>query len=285
MGWFFKSKAHFGALLSFLAQALHCVGVTSGNSDSGDTMDKALFIAMTGAKHNMMAQTARSNNLANANTTGFRADFEQARAMPVFGPHHPSRVYALTERPATDTQVGNYDHTGRSLDVAIKGEGWLAVQGPDGEEAYTRRGDLNIDGNGVLRTGNGLPVIGNGGPVVLPPGQHIHINSDGGIAVSTNAGGGDAQTVDQIKLVSAENMGVTMEKGADGLMSPRDFDDVLPADGLVQVESGTLETSNVNAVNELTNILALSRQYEMNVKMMKSVDENSAQVNSILRMS
>lgn len=251
-------------------------------------MDKALFIAMTGAKHNMMAQTARSNNLANVNTTGFRADFEQARAMPVFGQHHPSRVYALTERPATDVQVGSYDHTGRPLDIAIKGEGWLAVQGPDGEEAYTRRGDLNIDANGVLRTGNGLPVIGNGGPVVLPPGQHVHINSDGGIAVGNNQGGMDVEIVDQLKLVSSEALDVTMEKGTDGLMRPRDFDDedgILPFNEFVQVESGALETSNVNAVNELTNILALSRQYEMNVKMMSTVDENSAQVNSILRMS
>lgn len=246
-------------------------------------MDKALFIAMTGAKHNMMAQTARSNNLANVNTTGFRADFEQARAMPVFGQHHPSRVYALTERPATDIQPGNYDYTGNPLDIAVQGNGWIAVQAPNGEEAYTRRGDLNIDANGVLRTGNGLPVIGNGGPVVLPPGVHFHVNADGGISAAN--GGADAELVDQIKLVNPAGLGVTMEKGSDGLMRPRDFDDVLPADLLVRVESGALETSNVNAVSELTNILALSRQYEMNVKMMKSVDENGATASSLLRMS
>ncbi|MBE0508175.1 MAG: flagellar basal body rod protein FlgF [Marinospirillum sp.] len=246
-------------------------------------MDKALFIAMTGAKHNMMAQTARSNNLANVNTTGFRADFEQARAMPVFGQHHPSRVYALTERPATDIQSGSYDYTGNPLDVAVQGDGWIAVQAPNGEEAYTRRGDLNIDANGVLRTGNGLPVIGNGGPVVLPPGVHFHVNGDGGISAAN--GGADAELVDQIKLVNPTALGLTMEKGLDGLMRPRNFEDVLPADELVRVESGALETSNVNAVNELTNILALSRQYEMNVKMMKSVDENGATASSLLRMS
>jgi flagellar basal-body rod protein FlgF len=246
-------------------------------------MDKALFIAMTGAKHNMMAQTARSNNLANVNTTGFRADFEQARAMPVFGQHHPSRVYALTERPATDIQSGSYDYTGNPLHIAVQGEGWIAVQAPNGEEAYTRRGDLNIDANGVLRTGNGLPVIGNGGPVVLPPGVHFHINGDGGITVAN--GGADAAVVDQIKLVSPQALGLTMEKGLDGLMRPRNFDGALPVDELVRVESGAIETSNVNAVNELTSILALSRQYEMNVKMMKSVDENGSRVNSLLRMS
>lgn len=246
-------------------------------------MDKALFIAMTGAKHNMMAQTARSNNLANVNTTGFRADFEQARAMPVFGQHHPSRVYALTERPATDIQAGSYDYTGNPLDIAVKGDGWIAVQAPNGEEAYTRRGDLNVDSNGVLRTGNGLPVIGNGGPVVLPPGMHFHINGEGGISAA-NAGA-DAELVDQIKLVNPAALGLTMEKGLDGLMRPRNFADELPADELVRLESGALETSNVNAVNELTNILALSRQYEMNVKMMKSVDDNGATAGTLLRMT
>lgn len=246
-------------------------------------MDKALFIAMTGAKHNMQAQAARSNNLANVNTTGFRADLEQARAMPVFGQHHPSRVYALSERPATDIQSGSYDYTGNPLDVAVRGDGWIAVQAPNGEEAYTRRGDLNIDPNGVLRTGNGLPVIGNGGPIVLPPGVHFQISGDGSISVA----GGDAmaEVVDQIKLVDPQALGLTMEKGLDGLMRPRNFDDVLPADAFVRVESGAIETSNVNAVNELTSLLALSRQYEMNVKMMKSASDNAAQASTLLRMS
>ncbi|WP_027849171.1 flagellar basal body rod protein FlgF [Marinospirillum minutulum] len=244
-------------------------------------MDKALFIAMTGAKHNMMAQTARSNNLANVNTTGFRADFEQARAMPVFGEHHPSRVYSLTERPATDIQSGSYDYTGNPLDIAVQGEGWIAVQAPNGEEAYTRRGDLNIDPTGMLRTGNGLPVIGNGGPIVLPPGQRFHINGDGGISLND---AGQAALVDQVKLVSAQALGVTMEKGLDGLMRPRDFAGALPADEQVRVESGAIETSNVNAVNELTSLLALSRQYEMNVKMMKTIDENGASASSVMRM-
>ena len=244
-------------------------------------MDKALFIAMTGAKHNMMAQTARSNNLANVNTTGFRADFEQARAMPVFGEHHPSRVYSLTERPATDIQSGSYDYTGNPLDIAVQGEGWIAVQAPNGEEAYTRRGDLNIDPTGMLRTGNGLPVIGNGGPIVLPPGQRFHINGDGGISLND---AGQAVLVDQVKLVSAQALGVTMEKGLDGLMRPRDFAGALPADEQVRVESGAIETSNVNAVNELTRLLALSRQYEMNVKMMKTIDENGASASSVMRM-
>lgn len=245
-------------------------------------MDKALFIAMTGAKHNMLAQTARSNNLANVNTTGFRADFEQARSMPVFGPYHPSRAYALTERPATNLDAGHYNHTGNPLDIAIKGEGWLAVLDPSGEEAYTRRGDLTLDANGVLRTGNGLPVIGEGGPIVLPPGQQVYINSDGGISLGGQGAGNEI--LDQIKLVSANELNLTMEKGLDGLMRPRNFEGELPPSENLRLEVGATETSNVNAVNELTSLLALSRQYEMNVKMMKTVNDNGASASSILRM-
>ena len=246
-------------------------------------MDKALYIAMTGAKHNMMAQTARANNLANANTTGFKADFEQSRAMPVFGEHHPTRVYALTERPATDMQSGTFIQTDRSLDIAIKGDGWIAVQSNTGEEAYTRSGEMVIDPNGVLRTGKGLPVMGEGGPIVIPPAAHVEIGVDGVISVQAQgAAANELAQVDRIKLVNPDKQ--QLEKGLDGLMRQRSGEPAA-ADGLVRVESGFLESSNVNAAQELINILSLTRQYEMQTKMMKTVDENSAAAASVMRMS
>lgn len=249
-------------------------------------MDKALFIAMTGAKHNMLAQQARANNLANVNTTGFKADLEQARAMPVFGQSYPTRAYALTERPATDVASGQYDQTGNPLDVAVNGDGWLAVQAPDGTEAYTRRGDLSLDANGIMRTGNGLPVIGSGGPIVLPPASRVSIGEDGTISVMTGGNGQPmAMGVDQLKLVNPQANDIAMDKGLDGLMRPRNGQAELDADPNVRVASGMIETSNVNAVNELTHMIALSRQYEMNVKMMKTVDDNGSSMNSVLRMS
>ena len=125
-------------------------------------MDKLLYLSMTGATQTMLAQTAHANNLANINTTGFKADLAQARAMPVLGEGHQSRVYAMTERPATDLAEGVNQHTGRDLDVAIQSQGWIAVQAQDGAEAYTRSGGLHVDAVGQLRTGNGLPVIGEG---------------------------------------------------------------------------------------------------------------------------
>lgn len=245
-------------------------------------MDKALYIAMTGAKNNMMAQTARANNLANANTTGFKADYEQARAMPVFGSHHPSRVYAMSERPATDMSQSALIETGRNLDLAVKGDGWLAVQSNFGDEAYTRSGDLVIDANGVLRTGKGLPVMGEGGPIVIPPAEHVEVGVDGTITIQPRgAAPNELAQIERIKLVNPDKQ--ELEKGLDGLMRQRNGEDA-EADGLIRVESGFLESSNVNAAAELTNILALTRQYEMQTKMMKKADEMSAAAASVMRM-
>ncbi len=236
-------------------------------------MDKLLYLSMTGAREAMLAQASHANNLANARTTAFKADLAQARAMPVFGDGLQSRVYAMTERPATNMAAGPLNHTGRDLDVAIKGEGWLAVQAPDGTEAYTRAGELQISSTGQLLTGRGLPLLGEGGPVVLPPSARIDIGQDGTITVLGLDGGADnLAVVDRIKLVNLDIR--SLEKGEDGLMRSRDVAPVA-ADPAVQLESGYLEASNVNGVAELTAMMDLARRFELNVKMMKNAEENS----------
>lgn len=247
-------------------------------------MDKALYIAMTGAKHNMRAQTIHANNLANVNTTGFRADFEQARSMPVYyGEGHPSRAYALTENPATDFSQGPLVETGRELDIAIEGDGFIAVQAPDGTEAYTRAGALFIDSVGILRTGSGLPVIGNGGPIAIPAAEKIDIGVDGSISVIPLGQGAAAPAlVDRVKLVNPPLD--TVKRMENGLIGTFD-QQPLPADANVKVISGFVEGSNVNAVNEMTDVLSLARQYEMQVKLMQTVKENSETSASLLRMN
>ncbi len=238
-------------------------------------MDKALYVAMTGAKHNMLAQAVHSNNLANINTTGFKADFAQARSMGVYyGDGHPTRAYALAEMPATNFAEGSMIRTGRDLDIAVDGEGFIAVQAPDGQEAYTRAGSLYVDSLGMLRTGNGLPVIGNGGPVAIPESEKIDIAIDGTISIIPLGQNKDAIVqVDRIKLV---NLPVeTLVKSEDGLIRQRVPDGEVAPDARVRVASGSLESSNVNAVNELTSILELARQYEMQVKIMQNAKENS----------
>jgi len=138
-------------------------------------MDRMIYVAMSGAKETLIAQANNSNNLANVNTPGFMEDLNQFRSMPVFGPGFPSRVYALDERPDINFEKGAEQATGNVLDVAVKGDGYFAVQAPNGSEAYTRRGDLKVDANGLVTNGEGLPLIGNSGPIALPPFERIEI--------------------------------------------------------------------------------------------------------------
>lgn len=235
-------------------------------------MDKFLYISMTGAKEALDAQRLRANNLANVSTNGFKADFHQYRSLSVYGETFPSRAYAMGERPGTDTSAGVYKETSRDLDVAIKGEGWLAVQMPDGSEAYTRAGDLQRDVSGLLTTGTGLPVQGDDGPIVLPEYEQLIVGVDGTMSVRGLGEDPLAMTeVARLKLVNPERGALV--KGEDGLFRLRDGG-VAQADPAVQVVNGTLEGSNVNPVNEMTAVISHARLYEMNVKMMQAAKEN-----------
>lgn len=244
-------------------------------------MDRMLFVAMSGAKETMLAQATNSNNLANVSTTGFRADLEQFRSMPVFGDGHPTRVYALTERPGVDFTPGYIQQTGRDLDVAIKGEGWLAVQARDGTEAYSRAGDLQIDENGILRTGAGLPVMGDGGPIAIPPASQVMIGADGTISIRPpGAQANELVAVERIRLVNPPRAELT--KGADGLIRRIDGEEA-EADPAVRLAQGAIEGSNVNPATAMVEMIELARKYEIQVKMMKTADENAQQSSSIMR--
>ena len=248
-------------------------------------MDKALYISMSAAKNNMQAQSIHANNLANVNTSGFRSDFAQARSMPIYyGEGYPTRAYALTENPATNFSSGPLVETGRSLDVAVESDGFIAVQGTDGLEAYTRAGSLFIDSVGILRTGNGLPVIGNGGPIAIPAAQKVDIAANGTISIVPQGEGGAAvAVVERIKLVNPPID--ELEKSEDGLIRPKNLELEIPADANVKVVSGFIEGSNVNAIHEMTSMLSLARQFEMQVKMMQKVEENSESSARLLQQS
>jgi len=245
-------------------------------------MDRALYIAMSGAKQNIVSQTAHSNNLANASTTGFRSDYTQSRAMPVFGEHFPTRAFAMAERPASDFRQGPLQETGRQMDVTIEGSGWFAVQGPDGQEAYTRAGDLSVDPQGNLINGRGLQMLGAGGPINIPAFESIEIARDGTISIRPAGEGAEAVAeVDQLRLVDPDPQ--SLEKGPDGLFRFRDPETALPnPEPAMTLVNGFVEGSNVNAVTELTQVLAMNRQYEMQVKMMKTAEDNSAATSQIL---
>ncbi len=236
-------------------------------------MDKALYIGMSGASQTMRAQTVHAHNLANATTTGFRADLANASAMQLYGDGLPTRVYAMTQGSGSDFSQGPLQQTGNELDVAIKGEGWIAVQAADGSEAYTRAGNLQISPFGELLSGEGLPVLGNNGPVVLPPLEKLEIGSDGTISVRELGQGAEVMAVlDRVKLVNPASQ--DLGKGADGLFRRNDGA-VEIADGNVQVLAGYQEGSNVNIVDAMVGMINLTRNYEMNIKLMQTAQENS----------
>lgn len=249
-------------------------------------MDRSLYIAMNGAKQTLLAQSANANNLANTQTTGFKSDFEQFRAMPAFGPGYPSRVYAMTERPGTDLSTGGLQTTGRDLDIAINGEGWFAVRAKDGSEAYTRAGDLRITPAGLLENGAGLQFLGEAGqPIAIPPAQKVEIGRDGTISMIPQ--GSNATTLvvlDRIKLVNPGND--NLEKREDGLMHLKQAGAAPPpADANINIMQGMLEGSNVNAVSAMVEMIELARNFELQTKVMKDVDDNASVTAKLMQMA
>jgi flagellar basal-body rod protein FlgF len=246
-------------------------------------VDKMLYVAMSGASQNALAQKAHANNMANVSTTGFQRDLEQARSMPVFGDTFASRAYAMTERPATDFSAGAMQETGRDLDVAVGGDGFIAVQTPDGKEAYVRTASMNVDALGILRAGNGLPIMGNSGPIAIPPDEKIEIGSDGTISIRGMGETPNAVAqVDRIKLVNPPVGSLT--KGVDGLIHTTSGQPAV-FDASVKVESGFVQASNVNAVEEMTSVLALSKQFELHIKMMTTAKEDDESMARVLQNS
>ena len=237
-------------------------------------MDEMIYVAMTGAKQVEYAQAINTNNLANISTTGFRADLHSFSSIPIEGPGVDSRVNAVVDSYGTDLAQGPIERTGRDLDIALRGPGFIAVQAPDGGEAYTRAGDLRIDATtGLLTTGAGHLVLGNGGPIALPPNQKLEIGEDGTMSVQPLGTGPEALTIaDRIKLVNPDP--VLVFKGEDGLFYLEDRA-VAEADASIKVDNGVLERSNVNVAMTLVNMIELARRYEMQVNMIKEAQENA----------
>ncbi|RXJ72898.1 flagellar basal-body rod protein FlgF [Veronia nyctiphanis] len=248
-------------------------------------MDRALFLAMSGAKQDMQAMQLRANNLANVSTTGFRADLEQARSMQAYGEGLPTRVFSMTERPGFNSAQGSTVTTGRDLDVAIRGDGWMAVLDNQGQESYTRSGHLKVDETGLLQNTSGHLVAGeSGAPIFIPlPVSKIEIGKDGTVSVLPKGAPPEAiQVVDRIKLVRPDNQ--ELVKGSDGLFRSTQPGEIYPADAGVTLEKGMLEGSNVNAVGEMTSLIELQRHFEMQVKLMKTAEEMDQASSSLLRL-
>ena len=242
-----------------------------------------LWIAATGARAILQRQDVTTNNLANVGTTGYRGAQAQFRALPVYGEPLPVNAYVATQSDTADLQGGPIQHTGRNLDVAVNGQGWIAVQGADGKPAYTRNGDLQINSSGALVTSTGQPVLGQGGaPITVPPLTSVQIGADG--TISGIPAGGQATglvAVNQIQLVNPP--AAQLQRGADGLF--RSTQGPAQPDGTVQLVSGALEGSNVNPVQAMVQMLDNTRAFEMQTKLMQSVDQNRQAALQLLNIS
>ena len=241
-------------------------------------MDRVIYLTMAGAKANMQRQDVLSHNLANASTPGFRAEITAFRAVPVLGDGASTRVYAIETTPGYNAEPGLIASTGRNLDVAMKGNAWLAVQSVAGTEAYTRNGALDVDSEGQLITRGGLPVQGDGGPISVPPNAQVLIGSDG--TVTATVQGNRPQVVGRLKLVTPE---APLQRGADGLF--RDNGGDLEANPNARVLNEALEGSNVSPVESMVAMIAAARQFEQQMKMLQTAQEREQSATRLLSSS
>jgi len=244
-------------------------------------MDKLLYVAMSGAKETLRAQAANSHNLANASTTGFKADLSAFQSRAVTGPGYASRVYATDQTVGWDRNIGSIQQTGNPLDLAIHGQGFFAVQDASGNEAYTRAGDLHVDPTGQLLTATGLPVLGDNGPISVPPHTSVNVGGDGTISIVPL--GQSPQTVANVARVKLVNPPLdTVQRSADGLFRTTDGAPAV-ADAATTVDSGALESSNVDLASCMVNMIELARHYDLQVKALHTAEEDAASSTKLLQ--
>jgi len=235
---------------------------------------------MSGAKYLLARQDTAAQNLAHASTQGYRAQVDAMRSSPLSGDGTPTRVFATDATVGTNFAPGPVQRTDNPLDVAVSGRGWIAVQAIDGGEAYTRFGALEVSQDGLLQTKTGLAVLSDGGgPINAPTDARITIAEDGTVSAMPNSGKPVPSVLGRIKLANPDD--AEMLRGADGLFRTRDGEPA-PADAAVRLQPQALEGSNVNAVEAMVTMIAVARQFEMQMKMIATADDNARQANRLL---
>lgn len=244
-------------------------------------MDRMIYTAMTGANAAQHRQQLLSNNLANASTPGFRAELATFRAVPVRGDGSTTRVFALEATAGHSDAPGPVTNTGRNLDVAVRGGSYLSVQGLDGTEAYTRAGALEVNPEGTLVNAQGLPVLSDGGPITVPSGAQVDIGEDG--TVTARVPGQPGQALGKLKLVTPDDEN-RLRRGEDGLFRPTQGD-TLNADATARVQSGALEGSNVNPIEAMVGMIAVARQFEVQMRMLQNGEKNDQTAAQLLSLN
>ena len=245
-------------------------------------MDRMIYTAMTGAKHILEQQATTAHNLANATSTGFKSQVDSFRAVPVIGGALSTRAFVVDSTVGADFNSGAIQSTNRDLDIAVQGKGWLVVQRADGSEGYTRNGSLKVSENGLLQTASGLSVVGDGGPISIPPDVTISIGKDGTISsVTNNTLPGPSNAIGRLKLVNPPEENLV--RSEDGLFSTKNGSPA-EVDANVSVVGGALESSNVNVVDAMVNMISLARQFEMQMKLVQSAENNANKATQLLSL-
>lgn len=250
-------------------------------------MDRLIYTAMSGASATMSRQASVAHNLANVSTNGYRAEEHRLRAVQVqthnSPPALPTRAFVVDASTHTDYSQGPTMYTGGSFDAAVRGQGWFALAMPDGTEAYTRNGSFQVSANGVLQTENGIPVQGDGGPISIPPDNRVTIERDGTVSVVPQTGNQNTvNAIGRIKLVNPPE--ANLVRGEDGLFRLAGGG-AAPVDENVKIAPGYLENSNVNPVEEMVSMISLGRQFEMQMKLLSSAEQNDRSATQTLALS
>lgn len=242
-------------------------------------MDRLVYTALSGMRASARHQQALANNLANAQTTGFRKEVFDTRPITLRGEQLTVRAMQQGEVRSADLTPGDLHETGRALDAAAQGNALFVVQAPDGSESYTRRGDFVVDGSGLLTTGDGHPVIGEGGPITLPLDGKIVLDVSGGLSVIDPAQPGQ-EPVQLAKLKLVNWTGSAVAKGVDGLFRAADGG-ILPEDLDAQIKPGFLEKSNVQSTEVLVDMIDSQRLFAARTKLLttaRDIDEAGSQL-------
>jgi flagellar basal-body rod protein FlgF len=246
-------------------------------------VDRLIYSSLAAMRGAMARQATIANNLANVNTAGFRGEFTSAEAEWLKGSGLNGRATVSEDVTGANMTAGAVQSTGRDLDIALNGDALLTVQAPDGSEAYTRRGDLQLTDSGLLTTGDGMPVQGQSGPITLPPADSVSIGKDGQIWIVPQGGDPKSpQAVDTLKLVSAQ--GSTIKKGLDGLFHV-EGGGTLPSDPDAKLTSKSLEGSNVNASATLVDMIDASRSWEAQIKMLTTAQDMDKSASALMQIS
>jgi flagellar basal-body rod protein FlgF len=245
-------------------------------------MDRLIYVSMTGARHALEAQATVAHNLANVNSSGFRTQMNALRAVHLFGEGLPTRSYVVDSTVGTDFRPGTIQQTGRNLDVAVMGKGFLAVQLPSGGEGYTRAGGMAIGAGGILESPQGYPMLGDGGPITIPPEVNVTIAKDGTVSATPASGRGAPQVLGRLKLVNPPEGELT--RGDLGLFRSTVGGDA-QADAAVVIAPGAIEGSNVNAVEQMIALISHARAFDTHMKLLQNADQNDRQANQLLTIN